>query len=104
MAKVYFVRHQAAGYLTAFPFADPPTDAQIASIKKLCDMQHGTHHAKTEEPYWLKGVGIDLLDSEADPFAMVETAAKEAQAARDKATAGLPKVEFSATGHVENPK
>lgn len=61
MAKVFYLRHQAAGILTQFPFVETPSETQIAAIKALCDDAHGELHAKTDEPYWLKVVEATMF-------------------------------------------
>ncbi len=61
MAKVYFVRHQAAGFITEFPFAQEPTEAQIAAVAKKCFQSFGAEHPKSGEPYWVKAFAFDVL-------------------------------------------
>lgn len=61
MAKVYFVRHQAAGFVTEYPFAEKPTDAQVAAVAKKCFQSFGSQHAKTKEEYWVKVFSFDVL-------------------------------------------
>lgn len=63
MSKVYFVRHQAAGILTDYPFAAEPTESQLKALTKLCFQSHGAQHPKTGEPFWVKVVEMDLIDS-----------------------------------------
>jgi hypothetical protein len=95
MAKVYFLRHQARGVLHDLPFAQHPTKEQIAAVARLCAAAHGTHHPKTEEPYWLKVAEIEMVG----PDFVIPM----------PAPAGVGKAELpgpvaSGVGHVENPK
>ena len=52
--KIYLLRHQAAGVLWEFPFRSKPTDSQLAAAQSRCAHLHGSHHAKTKEPLWLR--------------------------------------------------
>ncbi len=61
MAKVYFVRHQAAGILTDYPFSQSPTQEQQDRLATLCFQRHGLTHKKTNEPYWLNVVELETL-------------------------------------------
>ena len=62
MSKVYFVRHQAAGIVAKYPFAEHPTEAQVAAVAKECFHSHGFGHAKTpDKPYWTTVVDFDVL-------------------------------------------
>lgn len=62
MAKLFFIRHQAAGVLFQFPFAQPPSKAQQAAVERFCVMQNGVSHSKTPgEPYWTRVVELDVL-------------------------------------------
>lgn len=66
MAKVYFVRHQAAGFLYDSPFGQPPSEAQIAALTKRCFHVHGFGHSKTpDRPYWVRVEEFDVLGPEA---------------------------------------
>ncbi len=60
--KLYFVRHQAHGIVHEFPFAEAPTQNQVAAVAKHCFAIHGFGHKKTPDvPYWTKVVEIDVL-------------------------------------------
>jgi len=61
MAKVYFVRHQAAGFVTEYPFAQEPTEAQLAAVAKKCFQSFGAEHPKSGEEYWVKVFSFDVL-------------------------------------------
>lgn len=61
MKSIYFVRHQAAGILTDYPFASAPSQAQLAALSKLCFQSHGAAHPKTKEPYWVRVVEVPVL-------------------------------------------
>jgi hypothetical protein len=68
MAKVYFVRHQAAGIVTKYPFAQEPTEAQVAAIVRECFQSFGGSHQKTPDvPYWVRVESFDLLDANTVP-------------------------------------
>lgn len=45
---VYFVRHQAGGVLLDYPFANPPTDEQIAPLVAEMVRLHGERSPKGE--------------------------------------------------------
>lgn len=94
--KIYFLRHQADGVLHSFPFAKPPTEAQIAAVKKLCDRRHGNVHPKLKEPYWMIVEEVDVLGAE-----VPEVPEPGQVTASD---AALQPMTVSGVGHVENPK
>jgi len=64
MAKVFFVRHQAAGVMHEFPFADQPSNAQLIAVLKIAEQRHGASHPKTKEAYWARVVDLDLIGDE----------------------------------------
>jgi hypothetical protein len=61
MATVFFLRHQAAGTLAEFPFAEHPTEKQIQFFETVMATRHGLIHPKTKEPYWLRVYPAELL-------------------------------------------
>lgn len=61
MAKVYFVRHQAAGVLWDSPFGATPSAGQVGALKERCEQRHGDSHPKSGEPYWLTIEEIQVL-------------------------------------------
>jgi hypothetical protein len=62
MASIFLVRHQAGNVIHEYPFAQRPSEQQLAAVKKLCLQRHGFSHAKTpQEPYWVKVVEVELL-------------------------------------------
>lgn len=62
MAKLFFIRHQAAGVLFQFPFAQAPTQAQRVAVERFCVQQNGVSHSKTPGvPYWTRVVELDVL-------------------------------------------
>jgi hypothetical protein len=61
MSKIYFVRHQAAGVLTDYPFASSPTDKQLEALSRLCFQRHGATHPKGDSAYWTRVVELDVL-------------------------------------------
>jgi len=58
--KVYFVRHQAAGVVHQFPFAQEPSAEQVALVREHCAQSFGTEHDKLGE-FWTKVVSVDVL-------------------------------------------
>ncbi len=68
MAKIYLVQHQAHGVVGAFPFAEPPTEAQLERVWTYCFGIHGASHQKTpSEPYWQQVLEVELLGPEDMP-------------------------------------
>lgn len=62
MAKVYLVRHQAAGLVHEFPFGQAPSKEQVDAVKAFCLRAHGPSHPKTpDESYWVRVEERDLL-------------------------------------------
>ncbi len=96
MAKIYFVRHQAAGVLWQFPFSAPLTDAQLVAVGELCFQAHGDTHPKTGERYWINGIAVEVLS----PSDVPEVPERSLSVANE---AGMPEIKVEATGHVENP-
>lgn len=96
MKTIHYVRHQAAGILTDFPFAGTPTDKQVAALAKLCFQSHGETHPKTGEPYWLKVVEMPVLGAGDIP----EVPERSLSVASE---AGAPEFIIEGTGHVRNP-
>jgi hypothetical protein len=47
--KIYFVRHQAAGVVYDYPFLQPPSEEQIAAVKRRCFQSFGAEHPKLGE-------------------------------------------------------
>jgi len=58
---VTLLRHQVAGYLHDFPFAEEPSAEQLKPIAELMARRHGTKHPKTGEPYWLRAETFSVL-------------------------------------------
>jgi hypothetical protein len=100
MAKVFYLRHQAAGILTQFPFTQKPTDAQLKAVGAICGAVHGENHPKTDEPYWLTVVEATMFGPTDIPEVPEPTAADER--VRGSAAAGLGDVGASGVGHVKN--
>lgn len=100
MSKIYFVRHQAAGIITKYPFSQSPSDEQIAAIKRECQAAHGELHPKEDEdgnraPYWTQVIDFDVLGpSDVPTFNQPASDVFNA--------AGVP--EFSVTGSVSVTK
>lgn len=59
--KIYFVRHQAAGVISKYPFSEPPTDAQVDAVMRECFQSFGAVHPKDQEPYWVRVYEVDVL-------------------------------------------
>lgn len=60
--KVYFLRHQADNVSYDFPFAEPPTEAQLQPLLRRCTQRHGVAHSKTpDQPHWIKIVEVEVL-------------------------------------------
>jgi hypothetical protein len=97
MKTIHYVRHQAAGILTDFPFASAPTDKQIAALAKLCFQRHGEKHPKTREAYWLKVEEVPLLGASDVPSVPERSLSVASEA-------GAPEFVVEGFGHVENPK
>lgn len=97
MAKVYFVRHQAAGILTDYPFASEPTAEQQEAVARLCFQRHGAVHPKSKEPYWLNVVALGVLGADDVPT-VPERDLSVANAA------GVDEFAVSGKGEVRNPK
>ncbi len=58
-AKMFYVRHQAAGIAFDHPFSSPPSQAEVAEVLAACEAKHGTKHPKTGEPYWAKVISVE---------------------------------------------
>lgn len=60
--KIYFVRHQAHGIVSEFPFEAEPSDEQVKLVVKWCFNIHGFGHSKTpDKPWWTMVVERDVL-------------------------------------------
>lgn len=99
MAKVYFVRHQAAGVVWKFPFSEHPTETQVAAVAKDCFHDHGFGHSKTpDEPYWTTVVEVDVLGAEDAPT--VRERSLSVVSAPGVAAADAPQLAVSGSGTV----
>jgi len=63
MAKIFIVRHQAAGLVHEFPFAESPSKEQIDAVASFCARSHGEVHGKTGESYWVRVEERELLSA-----------------------------------------
>lgn len=99
MAKVFFMRHQARGLLTDFPFAEEPTEEQQDALLAICEQTHGSAHPKTKEPYWFRVVESELLGPDEVPAVPEKGPANGPGGAVE-----VPRVQVSGVGHVTNPK
>lgn len=61
MAKIYFLRHQAGGVITKYPFAQQPTKPQVEAVARECFQTFGGKHPKTDEEYWLRVEERDVI-------------------------------------------
>lgn len=99
MAKIYLVRHQAAGLVHEFPFSQPPSEPQVDAVKAFCLQSHGFGHPKTpDEPYWVRVEERDLLGSLDLPVAPERTSGLSV----NSAAAG--EFSVSGSGTVTNPQ
>lgn len=61
MKKIYFVRHQAHGVVSEFPFEESPSEEQVKLVARWCFHIHGFGHSKTPgTPWWTKIVVFDV--------------------------------------------
>jgi hypothetical protein len=97
MAKIYFVRHQAQNVVYQFPFAQPPSDEQIAAVRRFCFQTWGPTHEKGD-PYWTRVEEFDLLGLDEVPDVPLRALSLSKENVADP-----NKYEVSAQGHVENP-
>lgn len=93
---VYAFRHQAAGILIEFLFAEEPTAEQTRAVEETCLHRHGDKHPKTGEVYWLRVIQLPLLAADA----VIET---PAQAAARRSEAALKSAGVSGVAVVRNP-
>lgn len=59
--KVYYVRHQAGGVCTEYPFSLPPSELQVKAVERIMAARHGARHAKTKKVYWTRVVEAEML-------------------------------------------
>lgn len=98
--KIYFVRHQAAGYMTKYPFLTPPNDKQIAAVVKECFRSFGFGHAKTPgEPYWVQIAEFEALGADEVPVLPERTLSMTGV----KNEAAVAMFGASGTGNVSSP-
>lgn len=101
MAQVYMLRHQAAGFIPQFVFANEPTEMQIAAVARMCEARHGIAHPKTEEPYWICAVPVDLVEGGAVPALEISPGTSVSSGS---ALASVPGAEINGVGFVKNPE
>jgi hypothetical protein len=99
MAKVYFLRHQAAGVISKYPFSQPPTDEQKAAVERELFQAVGKSHPKTGESYWTIVVEADVLG----PGDVPEVPERSLSVAGEGARPDVDRVSVSARAHVQNP-
>jgi hypothetical protein len=97
MAKIYFVRHQAEGVVTQFPFSAPPSEEQVAAVSRFCFQSWGPTHPKGD-PYWTRVVEFDVLGPSEVP-----DVPQRALSLSKENVAEPGKNEVSARGTVTNP-
>jgi hypothetical protein len=95
---VYFIRHQAAGVLHEFPFAEHPTGKQLLAVERALARVHV--RAPGKEPWWVKVEEVHLLDSKALPLA----AKPPPLPLKHGAAAEFAKFQVSATGAAQPPR
>lgn len=99
MSKVYFVRHQAAGIVTKYPFAEHPSEEQVAAVAKECFQSFGFGHAKTPDaPYWTRVEPFDLLGPTDVP--VVEERSLSVAGSPGVGVAAAPQFSVSGTGTI----
>ena len=99
MKKIYFVRHQAHGIVSDFPFETSPSEEQVALVAKWCFHIHGFGHPKTPEaPWWTMIVERDVYG----PADLPKVPDRELSVAGEPGTAKSSTSVFvaSGTGHV----
>ena len=97
--KVYFFRHQAAGVLYDFPFAEQPSDSQLEALARRCAAVHGACHPKSPDvPYWTRIEERDVVAA-ADAIAPPGPSAGGVLSA-----AGMGEFIVSGTGTVKPPR
>lgn len=98
MAKIYFVRHQAHGIVHEFPFAEHPSQDQVAAVAKFCFQSHGFGHAKAPDvPYWTMVVERDVLGADELPDVPERVLGPASEAGVAKAEAGKALVSGNGT-------
>lgn len=103
MAKIYFVRHQAHGIVHEFPFAEHPTQEQVAAVARFCFQSYGHGHPKTpDQPYWTKVVERDVLGPNDKPAVPERVLAPAGEKGVGKTEAGT--IVASGTGLVTEGK
>lgn len=113
--RIYFIRHQAAGVLTKYPFAQYPTEAQIEAVKRECFQAYGAFHPKAEQvlhpetgevleerprEYWMQVVEAQALTAD-DVIDVPDRALSLQVIGGIKASA--PNMVASGVGFVRNP-
>lgn len=109
--KCFMVRHQAEGVISAYVFAKPPTEEEIAAVLDAVDVEdrHGLTHPKHDEPYWTKIHESVLMvpDELAQHFEPAPDPAAKAVGkhgdAKGSGNVGVSAPRLSAIGHVTNP-
>ncbi len=64
---IYFVRHQLAGIVWEYPFAETPSAEHIAAVAAEADRVHGATHRATGEKCWTRVVGVPVVAPGAAP-------------------------------------
>jgi hypothetical protein len=101
MAKLYYVRHQAAGIVYEFPFSQPPSEKQQRAVARFCFQKVGriSHEKTPDKPYWTRIVEVELLGPDELPDVPERVLTGVTVAGAGKADAG--EVTANGTGHVE---
>lgn len=102
MSSIYFLRHQAAGILTGYPFAQPPTAEQRKPIEAMLRAAHGPKHPKTSEPYWVTVVECPIVQPGDLPVVRLPVG-KPTNKVGGAGGADGDTVSVGATGTVKNP-
>lgn len=91
MSKIFFLRHQNEGVLWQMPFAESPSDAQIAAVRAMLEARHGAGR-------FLIVVAADLIE----PGAVIEPPPPPHKA-DPKVVGMLGELGVKVTAKVENP-
>lgn len=104
MARIWFVRHQAENIVHKYPFAQRPTEEQLAPVRRWLLWLHGPTHPKSGAPYWLEVVSFDVLGPGEVPQieALPEPVARQGRPS-GAASVSFGDVEMSGRGAVRNP-
>ena len=99
--KIYCIRHQAAGVVFEYPFASPPSDAQVDAVRAFVDGRHGAKHPKTGQQYWMRIVEVGVLEGGQLPA--VDPPVREGYDCKGTGTGEFADLVAHGEGFVKNP-